>query len=46
MDKAIKITDDDYKIIKLIQDKEEWTLKKTLSKAIRFFANAKKILKD
>ena len=43
MDKAIRLSDEDYKIIELIQNKEEWTLKKTLSKAIIFFAKAKRL---
>lgn len=46
MDKAIKVSVEDYRLIELIQNKEEWTLKKTLSKAIKFFAKAKRILKE
>jgi len=44
MDKAIKISDEDYRLVELIQTKEDWTLKKTLSKAVRFFARAKRIV--
>ncbi len=43
MDKPIRISVEDYRLIELIQNKEEWTLKKTLSKAIQFYAKVKRL---
>jgi hypothetical protein len=45
MAKAIKISDEDYKLISIIRNREDWTYTKTISKAIKFFAKAKRILK-
>lgn len=43
--KAIKIPTRDYEIVKIIAKKETWNYTDTISKAIRFFAKAKRILK-
>ena len=42
---AIKLSDEDYQIIKRIKEKEDWSYTRTISKAIKFFARAKRILK-
>jgi len=44
MPQSIRITDDDYEVIKLIKDKTGWTYKDIFSKAIDFYAKTKKIL--
>ncbi len=43
---SIKIPTEDLKIIKKIANKETWSYTNTLSKAVRFFAKAKRIIKE
>jgi len=43
MERAIKIYDEDYELLKKIKGKEGWTYILTLSKAIKFFAKAKRM---
>ena len=43
--KLVKIPDEEFEILTKMKEKESWTYKTTLSKAIRFFAKAKRILK-
>jgi len=45
MDRAIKVSEEDYRLIRLISVKESWALKITLSKAIQFFAKVKRVIK-
>jgi len=46
MSKSIKISDEDYNTVEMIKDLQDWTFTKTLSKAISFFANAKRLTPD
>ena len=43
MPQTVRITDEDYEILKLIKNKGNWTFQYTLSKAINFFAKVKRL---
>lgn len=46
MTHPVRVSTRDHQIIKKIANKEDWTYIKTLEKAIRFFAKAKRIIKE
>jgi hypothetical protein len=43
MTKSIKISDEDYYLVEIIKNQEDWTFTKTLSKAINYFAKVKRM---
>jgi predicted CopG family antitoxin len=43
MSKSVRISDEDYKILLYLKNKERWNYQTTVSEAIRFFAKAKRV---
>jgi len=44
--KSIKIPTREYEIVKIIAKRETWNYIDTISKAVKFFAKAKRIIKE
>lgn len=44
MPQSVRITDEDYEVLKLIKIKTGWLFQDVLSKAINFYAKTKRIL--
>ena len=44
MPQSVRITDEDYEVLRLIKINTGWTFQDTLSKAIDFYAKTKRIL--